>query len=167
MAAIEPSSLFAIAALLYFISESRTNENTDKAANYIINQWPISRDKLKRIGTSVGKRGDGFHYGLDMYTDVGNDVYSSSDGKVGKISESERAGIYVDIYSGNEIYRYLHLDRVIVSVGESVKAGQVIAISGRSGIKRSDPHLHFEIRDKMYNGGYGKPVNPLERLPNA
>jgi murein DD-endopeptidase MepM/ murein hydrolase activator NlpD len=41
---------------------------------------------------------------------------------------------------------YMHLDRYFVKTGEAVKAGQTIAIVGRSGVRRSPPHLHLEVR---------------------
>lgn len=41
---------------------------------------------------------------------------------------------------------YMHLDRYFVRTGETVKAGQTIAIVGRSGVRRSPPHLHLEVR---------------------
>ena len=41
---------------------------------------------------------------------------------------------------------YMHLDRYFVATGDAVKAGQTIAIVGRSGVRRSPPHLHLEVR---------------------
>ena len=41
---------------------------------------------------------------------------------------------------------YMHLDRYFVAAGQSVKAGQTIGIVGRSGVRRSPPHLHLEVR---------------------
>jgi len=41
---------------------------------------------------------------------------------------------------------YMHLDRYNVAEREQVLAGQVIGELGRTGVKVSPPHLHFEIR---------------------
>jgi murein DD-endopeptidase MepM/ murein hydrolase activator NlpD len=41
---------------------------------------------------------------------------------------------------------YMHLDRYFVAAGEEVRAGQTIGLVGRSGVRRSPPHLHFEVR---------------------
>ena len=52
---------------------------------------------------------------------------------------------------------YGHNSNLLVSEGEYVKAGQVIANMGSSGTDRT--RLYFEIRKN------GKPVNPLRYLP--
>ncbi|MDF3029986.1 MAG: peptigoglycan-binding protein LysM [Moraxellaceae bacterium] len=57
----------------------------------------------------------------------------------------------------NYISAYAHNDRFLVSEGERVKLGQVIAEMGASGADRDK--LHFEIRER------GKPVDPLRFLP--
>ena len=49
---------------------------------------------------------------------------------------------------------YGHLSRVIAVDGESVRAGQVIALSGNTG-RSTAPHLHFEVRRG------GRSVDPL------
>jgi murein DD-endopeptidase MepM/ murein hydrolase activator NlpD len=41
---------------------------------------------------------------------------------------------------------YMHLDRFFVATGRKVKAGETIGVVGRSGVRRSPPHLHFELR---------------------
>jgi murein DD-endopeptidase MepM/ murein hydrolase activator NlpD len=49
---------------------------------------------------------------------------------------------------------YGHASRILVRDGDSVQAGQVIALSGSSG-RSTAPHLHFEIRRE------GKSLDPL------
>uniref|UniRef100_UPI000A3B1CF8 M23 family metallopeptidase n=1 Tax=Streptomyces recifensis TaxID=67355 RepID=UPI000A3B1CF8 len=70
-------------------------------------------------------------------------------------------GNAVVIKHGNGLYsQYAHLSRVDVKVGQIVKTGQHIALSGSTG-NSTGPHLHFEIR-KTPN--YGSAVNPVNFL---
>ena len=63
------------------------------------------------------------------------------------------------IIKHNDTYlsAYAYNSQLLVKEGDSVKAGQDIAIMGQGNEGR--PMLHFEIRKD------GKPVNPLEILP--
>jgi murein DD-endopeptidase MepM/ murein hydrolase activator NlpD len=119
---------------------------------------------------SGGKRR---HAGLDIAGLVGEPVRSIADGTVifagvnspGKARMSgippEKiaryrhrrmgvGGIYVCIEHSPEpkkvVTCYMHLDRYNVAEREEVKAGQIIGELGRTGVKVSPPHLHFEVR---------------------
>ena len=74
-------------------------------------------------------------------------------------NDADGYGLYVDISHGDGYRtRYAHLSSIDVQVGETVGQGQVIGVSGDSGVS-SGPHLHFEIWRK------GRRVNPLSILP--
>lgn len=60
-------------------------------------------------------------------------------------------------HNDNYLSAYAHNDQLLVSEGQSVKAGQKIATMGSSGA--TSVRLHFEIRYK------GKSVNPKRYLP--
>lgn len=57
---------------------------------------------------------------------------------------------------------YAHLDTVNVSEGQQVKAGRTIGTVGRSGMRRDEPHLHFEIRLRWRD--WRSTVNPYPDL---
>ena len=71
---------------------------------------------------------------------------------------SSSYGNYVSVShgSGNTTV-YAHLSSRKVSVGQKVKQGDLLGITGSTGIS-SGPHLHFEIVEN------GERINPLKYL---
>ena len=95
------------------------------------------------------------HEGVDVGTPIGTPIKASNGGKVVYSARRGGYGIAVDIkHCDGRTTRYAHLNKSLVSVGQTVSQNQVIAHSGQTGLG-SGPHLHFEIRDKN-----GIAVNP-------
>ena len=68
-------------------------------------------------------------------------------------------GYYVMVDHGNEMVTlYAHNSKLLVRVGETVEAGDVVSLSGSTG-RSTGPHLHFEVRVN------GQRVNPRSYLP--
>ena len=87
------------------------------------------------------------------------EVYSVMDGVVTGVGSDRRAGRYVTVgYAGGYSCSFCHLSRALVCKGDSVCAGEVIGISGDSGMA-SGPHLHLSVRD-----GAGRCIDPLALL---
>ncbi len=89
------------------------------------------------------------HRGIDFGARVGTGVLAAADGTVVVSTDHYDAnpnyGSLVVVEHANKMRSlYAHLDSRSVRVGELVRAGQVIALSGASGIV-SGPHLHFEV----------------------
>lgn len=99
------------------------------------------------------------HKGVDWATPTGTSVYASGGGTVTKAGWASGTGytVYIDHEDGKQT-RYGHLSKVLVSVGQKVKQGDRIALSGNTGVS-TGPHLHFEIRVR------GTPVNPFDYVP--
>ena len=97
------------------------------------------------------------HEGLDIAADVGNPVYSTGDGVVQFAGRTGGGyGIAVEIKHGYGYTSfYSHLSKIIVRDGQRVKRGDLIALSGRTGLV-SGPHLHYEVR---LNGLRQNPVD--------
>lgn len=99
-----------------------------------------------------------YHKGQDWAVPVGTTVVASCGGRVSRAGWGSGYGyvVYIDHEDGRQT-RYAHLSKILVKVGDYVKQGQKIALSGNTGIT-SGPHLHFEI---LINGTQ---VNPLKYL---
>lgn len=96
----------------------------------------------------------GFHTGIDIAAPTGTPIYASHDGVVGAAQWNAAYGNMVIINGSNGIQTlYGHATSYIVSKGQSVKKGQVIAYVGSTGWS-TGPHLHYEVRK---NGNH---VNP-------
>ncbi len=100
-----------------------------------------------------------FHTGIDIAVAEGTPVRAAAGGIVTFSGWQEGFGLLVVIDHGNgyETY-YGHLSKLLVSSGQSVSAGETIALSGNTGLS-TGPHLHFEVRY------LGSPVDPRPLLP--
>lgn len=86
-----------------------------------------------------------YHAGTDFRASVGTPIKASNDGKVALAKERFMSGNSIIIDHGEGIYTaYFHLSELKVAVGDSVKKGQIIALSGDTG-RVSGAHLHFSI----------------------
>ena len=110
------------------------------------------------LTSRFGYRGRGFHEGIDIAVPWGSNVYAADGGVVEFAGWSGGYGklIIINHQNGYTTY-YGHLSRFLVSPGQKVAKGQIIAKSGSTG-RSTGPHLHFEVRKN------GVPQNPLRYL---
>ncbi|QOG12110.1 M23 family metallopeptidase [Arcobacter sp. FWKO B] len=89
-----------------------------------------------------------FHRGIDLRASVGTPVYSTADGVVRQIHNTT-SGAFGRVITISHSYGfetvYAHLSKINVKIGEVVRKGDIIALSGNSG-RSSGPHLHYEVR---------------------
>jgi murein DD-endopeptidase MepM/ murein hydrolase activator NlpD len=112
------------------------------------------------ISSGYGYRTDPFngkrtmHKGIDIAGKSGSEILAVADGIVMWTGRKHGYGKMIDIDHGNGyISRYAHNKKLIVTVGDRIKKGDVIALMGSTG-RSTGPHVHFEIlRD-------GKVLNP-------
>ncbi|SFR78547.1 M23 family metallopeptidase [Sphingomonas jatrophae] len=119
--------------------------------------WPLSGPLLSRFGPQGGGR---VNEGINIAVPAGTPIRASADGVVAYVG-SEIAlfgGLILLKHGGGWITTYAHAQELLVTRGQQVKRGQVIARAGETGSAR-EPQLHFEIRQGR------KPVNPLDQLP--
>ena len=95
------------------------------------------------------------HKGLDIACKTGTDIKAISDGTVTFAGYDKNGlGYAVRIAHGNEVETvYGHCSQLYVTVGQTIKAGDIIAAVGSTG-NSTGPHLHLEIRVN------GVPMNP-------
>ena len=97
------------------------------------------------------------HHGVDYLIPEGTPVFATADGRIENISEKNSSeGKTISINHGNGYKtRYAHLLDIRVSEGGVVKRGDIIALSGNSGLSFA-PHLHYEV---SLNGTRVDPVH--------
>lgn len=88
---------------------------------------------------------DKMHEGIDIITDVGTNVHSAGSGVVSFIGLRGGYGLTVEIeHASGYKTIYAHLSRSLVTEGQKVTRGKVIALTGNSGLS-TGPHLHYEV----------------------
>jgi murein DD-endopeptidase MepM/ murein hydrolase activator NlpD len=99
------------------------------------------------------------HEGVDYMVPSGTSVRASAGGVVVYADTHPQYGNMVEIDHGNQVItRYAHCSKLLVKVGQMVRRGKEIALSGSTG-RSTGPHLHFEVR---YKGMAQNPVRFLE-----
>ena len=99
-----------------------------------------------------------YHSGVDLAADYGDPIYAAAAGTVTYAGWMQGYGNTVIINHGGDLHTlYGHNQELLVSVGQSVPQGFVIARAGSTG-NSTGPHCHFEVRVN------GEPVNPLAYL---
>ncbi len=117
------------------------------------------------------------HHGIDLPNPVGKEVRAAAAGRVIWAADNyvwfeegrriESAYTYGNVviiqhdfgFQGKRLYTlYAHLNVILVTAGQRVQSGEIIGLSGRSGVV-SGPHVHFEVRVGRNN--YYETRNPL------
>ena len=125
---------------------------TKKRPEYIlpVTDYVLTSDFGPRWGTN--------HNGIDLAVPTGTDVMAAKDGTVIQAGWNGGYGISVYIDHGNGVVtRYGHMSKTLVSVGQAVKQGDIVGLSGSTG-DSTGPHVHFEIRED------GAPIDPVKYI---
>jgi murein DD-endopeptidase MepM/ murein hydrolase activator NlpD len=94
------------------------------------------------------------HNGIDLKANY-VPVYAVASGVISASVYDDKAGLYCKINHGDSIQTvYAHLSILFVKKGNWVNGGEVIGISGATGLV-TGPHLHFGLKLNV------KPPNPL------
>jgi murein DD-endopeptidase MepM/ murein hydrolase activator NlpD len=98
------------------------------------------------------------HNGVDLSAPTGTPIRATADGTVVIAGDQGGYGVCTVIDHGSGLGTlYGHQNALGVSVGDTVKRGQIIGFVGSTG-KSTGPHLHWEVRQ------FGQPINPVPFL---
>lgn len=99
-----------------------------------------------QILSKFGIRHRRMHTGTDIRLNAGDTVRSAFDGRVRLAKRFSGYGNLVLVRHNNGLETiYAHLSKICVKVNDSVKAGDLVGLGGRTG-RATCNHLHFETR---------------------
>lgn len=114
-------------------------------------EWPV----VGRISSAYGIRDGKPHEGIDIAAGYGAPIKAAMEGRVVFAGPRGTYGLTVILDHGDGLRTlYAHSSEILVSEGERVTRGQVIALVGNTG-KSTGPHLHMEM---LING---TPYDPM------
>ncbi|MFC5922069.1 peptidoglycan DD-metalloendopeptidase family protein [Micromonospora vulcania] len=104
------------------------------------------------VTSCYGQRWGTLHAGIDLALPSGTPIHAAAAGTVvqaGDANDGYGNSVFVD-HGNGYLTHYAHQSRIAVTVGQKVKAGQVIGYEGATG-DATGPHLHFEVHQGMWN----------------
>lgn len=142
---------------------AKGNKFTVDLADMDNNEWCYPLQGAKVI-SHYGRRGGRNHTGVDLKTKPNDNILAAFSGEVVFSGRYSAYGNYIRIrhYNGLETC-YSHNSKNLVKVGDRVKAGQVIALTGRTG-RATTEHLHFEVK---VNGQHINPANVFDHANHS
>ncbi len=122
------------------------NQNAYISSKFGLRIHPVYKRKL-------------MHWGIDFPVATGTPIRAAGGGLVLKVLNIKGKSSYGKhiIIGHDDVHAslYAHLSNVFVREGQEVERGEIIGLSGNTGVS-TNPHLHFEV---MKNG---KRVNPIQ-----
>jgi murein DD-endopeptidase MepM/ murein hydrolase activator NlpD len=114
-----------------------------------------------RLTSTFGPRWGTMHAGIDLAAPMHTPEYAVMDGVVLEAGPASGFGLAVYIQHENgDVTVYGHMDQILVTAGQVVRAGDQIALLGNRG-QSTGPHLHFEVH---VGGANGQKIDPIPWL---
>lgn len=151
----------------YIAELQRKNQAKMESGDWL---WPLPANSGAYCSSRYGWRfifgAWDFHRGWDLACWLGTDIYAAKSGTVVIATYHYSYGNYVVIDHGDGVSTvYAHASKLLVSVGDKVKQGDVIAKVGTSG-NSTGYHLHFEFRlNGKHTDPFGYITNPPISVP--
>ena len=139
--------------------------------------FPVKRDDFLFITSPFGMRQDPMdkskqqmHKGIDIRAKHDDVLATENGGKVVAVNHNANTGggksVTVEYArtDGSKVQTtYMHLDYIAVKVGDEVKAGQKLGVSGNTGTRTTGEHLHFGVKN-ISTDGKTRDVDPASYL---
>ncbi len=124
--------------------------NTTTPENFVHKKYifPLDTKITSLFGNARVYNGSlkGYHSGTDFRAKIGTPLKSANDGIVVLVQDRFYSGGSVIVDHGRGVYLcYYHMSRFDVKVGDKVKQGDILGLSGDTG-RVTGPHLHFSAR---------------------
>jgi murein DD-endopeptidase MepM/ murein hydrolase activator NlpD len=123
--------------------------------------FPVAQPYSFRDSWGDSRSGGRIHRAIDIVAFEGTPAYAITGGVIHRLSTSQDGGIMLYLRGQDSYgYAYMHLQGYAAGIeeGKPVRAGELIAYVGRTGILRDAPHLHLQVhgdhrftRDEMLN----------------
>lgn len=140
---------------LFFIINKLLQGKDKKLRDIVFFEKPVKGFVSKNFDQNKG------HFGIDYVLKSGTPIHASSGGYVIFSDYTIKDGYMLIVSNANNyITIYKHCSMLLKRVRETVSTGEIIALSGNSGLITTGPHLHFEIWIE------GKPINPKKIFLN-
>jgi murein DD-endopeptidase MepM/ murein hydrolase activator NlpD len=155
----EPVKATSDSTFKQLFSSWKKLDNLEIGAIAIPSEKPV---KIAAFTSGYGTRADPFngtiarHMGIDLAGPMGTPIYATADGVVSAAGWNNGGyGNLIKLDHGRGVEtRYGHLSQILVTAGQHVMRGQMIAKMGSTG-RSTGSHLHYEVRIE------GKAVNPI------
>lgn len=139
--------------------------------------FPLASKEFLLVTSPFGMRTDPMdhskqqmHKGIDLRCDHAPLFATEDGGKVISVNNNVNTGggrsvtVEYDREDGNKIQvSYMHLDTINVKVGDTLKAGQELGISGNTGTRTTGPHLHLSVK-QVDSDGEKRDIDPVSYL---
>lgn len=122
--------------------------------------YPMNSKITSNFGTKRVYNGTlkSYHSGTDFRAKIGTPIVASNSGIVKIAQDRFYSGKSIVIDHGHGVYScYFHLSKMHYKVGDFIKKGEVLGLSGDTG-RITGPHLHFSFRINSIQ------VDPLQAI---
>ena len=150
------------------VSTSNNDEKKQTASQTSNDKYsfPVKRDEFLFVTSPFGMRQDPMdkskqqmHKGIDIRAKHDDVLATENGGKVVAVNHNANTGggksVTVEYArsDGSKVQTtYMHLDSIAVKVGDEVKAGQKLGVSGNTGTRTTGEHLHFGVKNISADG---------------